>query len=223
MSARHSEVFIDHFGDLSATKESIFLLSLRLFQVDLLLNVRDEEDFFFFSAVGDPLAKPTRTWTSSYLRHRCHPCLLQGLSTRLRIHHFPPPSFDVKAQLPAHFCEETLTISVFGQSSYALVLWKATPQILETNLPLYSVMAILAKPQTLNPCCVSPSCLHSRPHSLSRIIQRFGASDLLCTRAHNVSEAPAGCLGNLQEASTMLDHCGFVGRPSWGKTRSVRG
>ena len=77
VSARHPEVFIDHFGDLSATKESIFLLSLLLFQVDILLNVWVLEEFL--QRCGDPLAKPTQTWTSSYLRHRCHPCLLQGL------------------------------------------------------------------------------------------------------------------------------------------------
>ena len=43
--------------------------------------------------------------------------------------------------------------------------------------------------------------------------------ELAAQIVHNMSEAPAGCLGDLQEASNVLDHCGFVGRPSWEELR----
>ena len=45
MSARQPEVFADQIRDVSATEESVLLLSLLLFQVDLFLEVRVMDNF----------------------------------------------------------------------------------------------------------------------------------------------------------------------------------
>ena len=68
--------------------------------------------------------------------------------------------------------------------------------------------------------CAGPKCHHllrTMPPHRSLTYSRL--PELAAQIVHNMSEAPAGCLGDLQETTNVLDHCGFVGRPPWEELR----